>query len=80
MKGKSHAVMQVYLFDLLTTTSFLKILFNMMKINFKHNTGTKKASKIISSGTVITSEGIISDMKIYFSKSNQTSRCSSNLY
>ena len=72
--------MQVYLFDLLTTTSVLKILFRMMNINFKHNTGTKNASRIMSRGTVITSDGIISDMKIYFSKSNQTSGCFSNVY
>ena len=67
--------MQVYLFDLLTTTTVFNILFKMMKINFKHSTGTKNASRIMSSGTVITSDGIISDMKIYFSKSNQTSGC-----
>jgi hypothetical protein len=63
-----------YLIYLLQHLS-LNILFKMMKINFKHNTGTKNASRIMSSGTVITSDGIISDMKIYFSKSNQTSGC-----
>jgi hypothetical protein len=63
-----------YLIYLLQQLS-LNILFKMMKINFKHSTGTKNASRIMSSGTVITSDGIISDMKIYFSKSNQTSGC-----
>ena len=56
--------MQVNLFDLLTSLFNFKILFKILKVKFKHNTGTKNASTIMSKGTVITSDGIISDIQI----------------
>ena len=62
-RGKSHALMQVNLFDLLTSLFNFNILLKKVKVKFKHNTGAKNASSIMSKGTVITSEGIISDMQ-----------------
>ena len=64
--------MQVNLFDLLTSLFNFNILFKILKVKFKHKTGAKNANIIMSKGTVITSDGIISDMKICFCKSNQT--------